>query len=202
MIASKKGYQELLKAGSLIENNFFQRKGVRVALAKTDMTKETTDAIVNAANERLAHGGGLAGMIRQIGGEEVVKESAEVIKKQGKVETGTCAVTGPGKLPCGQIIHAVGPVWGNYEESVARGLLKKCVESVYVKANQLELESISISAISSGIFGYPKDLCAQDMLEQIIKEIDKSTGSLSYIRICIFDQPTFDEFSKEFNKYT
>ena len=123
-------------------------------------------------------------MIARKGGEVITEESQAIIKKQGKVATGTCAVTKAGKLPCSWIIHAVGPIWDKHAETEARRLLKACVTNVYEKAVEMQLGSLSISAISSGIFGYPKDLCATDMLQELELAIGRKQGSLDYIRFC------------------
>lgn len=201
MIAARRSYEVLSKGGGLTEDMNFTRQGVRVALIKTDLTKENTDAIVNAANERLGHGGGVANMIVKAGGPVITEYSKEIIDKQGKVLTGTCVHTKAGNLPCRYVVHAVGPIWSAYEPDEARRLLKECVRNVYKEALELELGSISLTAISSGIFGYPKDLCAEDILSELTKSIDEKKGTVDYIRICIFDQPTYDPFAAEFKKF-
>ena len=92
-------------------------KHVRVSLVKGDMTAETTDAIVNAANTRLLHGGGLAGMISRKGGASIQAESNKLVKEQGLVNTGSCTVTGAGNLGCNYVIHAVGPIYSDYSNA-------------------------------------------------------------------------------------
>ncbi len=77
------------------------------------MVNEETDAIVNAANSQLKHGGGVAGAIRSKGGPEIQKESTEYVDEHGPVNVGTVAVTGAGKLKCKKVIHAVGPRWNS-----------------------------------------------------------------------------------------
>ena len=79
-----------------------------------DITQEKTEAITNAANEHLSHGGGVAGAISRKGGPEIQQLSNKYVREHGIVETGQCAVTGAGKLPFKHVIHAVGPVWSSY----------------------------------------------------------------------------------------
>ncbi len=84
-----------------------------IHIVLNDITSEKVDAITNAANEDLWHGGGVAGAIVRKGGEVIQKESLAYVKKYGRAVTGTCAYTGGGKLPCRYVIHAVGPIWSN-----------------------------------------------------------------------------------------
>ena len=181
----------------------FMRSGIRVSLCKGDLTEETTDAIVNAANEQLRHGGGLAGMIARKGGSSIQQESNLIVQKLGgTVPTGTCVVTKPGLLKCKHIIHAVGPIWSGYSNAKARDILRQTIQSVQKQAEDLSLESYSLTAVSSGIFGYPKDLCATDILGSLttcLKSLPQLTP-LKSIMIVIFDQPTFDAFSEEFSR--
>ena len=179
----------------------FVRRGVHVHLLQGDMTEEETDAIVNAANERLHHGGGLAGMIVRKGGQAIQEESHAYVQRHGEVRVGTCALTGAGALKCGRIIHAVGPVWSEHSHTEARRLLRLCVENVYLAANANHFCSISLTAISSGIFGYPKNLCAADMLEQLTRSIDGCVGSLEYVRVVVHDDETVKVFRSEFAKH-
>ena len=100
---------------------------------------ETSDAITNAANEHLMHGAGVAGAISSKGGPLIQKESREYVKKNGKVPTGSCAVTGAGKLKCKYVIHTVGPIWDNSvppKENI--DLLHSAVYNTLIKANEIE----------------------------------------------------------------
>ena len=90
--------------------------GQTICVVQNDLTAEQVDAIVNAANERLAHGGGVAGAISRRGGPTIQRESAEWIREHGPVPTGSAAITGAGELPARYVIHAVGPVWGTGDE--------------------------------------------------------------------------------------
>ena len=186
------------------ETAFFVRSGIRVALCRGDLTEETTDAIVNAANEKLRHGGGLAGMISRKGGKTIQEESDLVLQTRGGIiSTGSCAVTKAGNLKTKWVIHAVGPIWSDHTNVQARQLLRKAINSVHKQAQELGLQTYSLTAISSGIFGYPKDLCAEDIIGELAEclKVPKNPETLQAIRIVIFDQETFDAFAGEFAKY-
>lgn len=88
-------------------------QNLTVAIVLNDITKEVVDAITNAANEDLWHGGGVAGAISRKGGPIIQKESREYVKKHGRVKTGTCGYTSGGNLRCKYVIHAVGPIWND-----------------------------------------------------------------------------------------
>ncbi len=132
-----------------------------------DLTEEVCDAIVNAANGSLAHGAGVAGVIVRRGGAIIQDESDRWISQNGEVPTGQVAVTVAGALPCKWVIHAVGPVWrgGGASED---GFLASAVENSLRQAEELQLTSIAFPAISSGIFGFPKERCASIMLDAVL----------------------------------
>ena len=133
-----------------------------VQVVQVDITKEESDAITNAANGHLQLGGGVAGAIRSKGGPTIQDECDEYIEKHGKVSVGNCAPTKAGKLKSKYVIHAVGPMWSNSFSKAANVLLlHSAVYNTLAVANQLECKSVSIPAISSGIFGFPKPLCAK-----------------------------------------
>lgn len=136
-----------------------QRLNVHIVL--NDITSEKVDAITNAANEDLWHGGGVAGAISRKGGPTIQKESREYVKQNGRVKTGTCGFTSGGNLKCKYVIHAVGPIWNDRIGPQANvDLLASAVMNTLIMAEKLECKSVSIPAISSGIFGFPKPLCA------------------------------------------
>ena len=175
-----------------------------VQVVQIDITKETTDAITNAANEHLMHGGGVAGAISSKGGPAIQKESSAYVRKHGAVKTGTCAATGAGKLKCKYVIHAVGPIWNNRipaQENV--DALHAAIYNTLVKAHELKCQSVSIPAISSGIFGFPKPLCARVFfraLKQFVVDVKKQEVALNLklVRLSNFDSETTEIFQDEF----
>lgn len=175
----------------------YQRKvkDCLLTVVQDDITNEQVDAIVNAANENLAHGGGVAGAISRKGGEAIQHESTAWVKEHGKVDTGSAAITGAGKLPCKHVIHAVGPVWGTGDEVEK---LSGAIKSVLDLAEDHGLKNISFPAISSGIFGFPKELCASTFFDTVENWLDDNPErSLQEIRFCNFDEPTAKIFERE-----
>lgn len=154
-----------------------------------DMTSEPVDAIVNAANTNLAHGGGLAGAIVARGGEVIQEESNEL----APVATGEAVVTSAGALPCRWVIHAVGPVWGEGGEESS---LRSAVRASLDRAAELAATSIALPAISTGIFGYPKE----DGTAAIVDEarswlLGNPESSLEAVRFTAFDEQTAGLFA-------
>lgn len=165
-----------------------------------DLTKEVVDAIVNAANEHLAHGGGVAGAIVRAGGRIIQEESNDWVREHGPVRTGTAAITGAGRLPARYIIHAVGPVWrgGDNREQEK---LASAVRSALELADEHHLESVSLPAISSGIFRFPKRLCAETILSAIVEFWQTHpNSSVREVNVVNIDRRTADIFEEEASK--
>ena len=168
--------------------------GHRVALYLTDITTVATDAIVNAANTGLGHGGGVAGAIVRRGGQVIQDESDRI----GRVPTGSAAVTSAGKLPTKWVIHAVGPVWRGHTPDENDRLLASAVTASLEIAHSKGLASVAFPAISSGIFGFPKDRCARVMVAAVIAWADSHpTDGPRDIRFTIIDDETVGYFETE-----
>ena len=177
--------------------------GVKLSLYQGDITDEQVDAIVNAANEWLQHGAGVAAAIVHKGGRQIQDESNWITKQYGPLDVGGTAHTSGGNLPCRYVIHTVGPRWKEHGREKSISLLHRaCVESLR-RAAQLELSSIALTAISSGIFGMPKDICARVMFEAVEKfssSNDAEFSTLRDVRIVIIDDSTISVFQEEFVK--
>ena len=120
-----------------------------------DLTQQRVDAIVNAANEALAPGGGVCGAIRKAGGDEIFEECARL----GGCATGDAKATGAGRLPAKHVIHAVGPVWRGGAQGEAEFLASAYRRALEVAA-ELGSRTIAFPALSTGIYGYPPELAA------------------------------------------
>ncbi|XP_069472726.1 protein mono-ADP-ribosyltransferase PARP9-like isoform X2 [Ambystoma mexicanum] len=145
---------------------------IRLSVWRDDLTRHHVDAIVNAANEDLEHIGGLALNILKAGGKQIEKESKDIINKQGKVKTGTIAQTSGGDLPCKVVIHAVGPrCQGKNHQDHGRciQLLHMAIQSIlsFVNNERSHVKSVAIPALSSGIFGFPLEHCAERIVTTI-----------------------------------
>jgi len=161
-------------------------------ILKGDLTLEKVDAIVNAANEYLIHGGGVAGAIVRRGGEVIQDESDEWVRKHGPVKHDKPAYTTAGNLPCRYVIHAVGPVWGSGDENRK---LSEAIKGSLALADELNLDSIAFPAISTGIFGFPTDRAAEVILNTINDYFDQNPISgLDQVRLTLFEDQTVQKF--------
>jgi len=170
----------------------------KLELIQGDLTEQKVDAIVNAANEHLMHGGGVAAAIVRKGGEVIQEESDTWVRKNGRVSHERPAYTHAGHLPCRYVIHAVGPVWGSGDEEIK---LSQAINGSMAVAEQLGLTSIAFPPISTGIFGFPKEKAAvvffhtfQDYFRQ------NRQSKISLVRLVIIDQPTYQVFAEHFKQ--
>jgi O-acetyl-ADP-ribose deacetylase (regulator of RNase III) len=161
-------------------------------LLQGDLTGQRLDAIVNAANAHLQHGGGVAGAISRRGGPAIQAESDLWVRQHGPLTHDRPAVTSGGDLPCKYVIHAVGPVYGEGGEDAKLGA---AVTGALRQADQLGLASIALPAISTGIFGFPKERAAQVILSAISRYFDGTPStSLRLVRLVLIDRPTLEAF--------
>ncbi|XP_040886837.1 protein mono-ADP-ribosyltransferase PARP14-like [Toxotes jaculatrix] len=157
--------------------------GLQVLVCQGDITKQDADALVNAANEDLDHGGGVAAALSKAGGPEVQRES-KALRKTRKIPTGDVVVTTGGNLKCKRLLHAVGPVAGQVGGR-ERFLLEKTVHAALNLAEIMEFKSIAMPCISSGLFGVPVSLCSEAIVTAV-KEFG-SQGGRSLNRIILID---------------
>jgi O-acetyl-ADP-ribose deacetylase (regulator of RNase III) len=163
-------------------------------LIQGDITDQTTDAIVNAANTALQLGGGVAGAIRRKGGPKIQEECNKI----GGTHVGGAVITTGGKLEAKYVIHAVGPINGEEHEDAK---LKDATLNSLILANGKNLMSIAFPAISTGIFGFPKDRCATIMLSTTIAYLEGPTN-LEKVVYCLYDQRTFEIFKNKLQSLT
>ncbi len=177
-----------------------------IQIVQGDITTEDVDAIVNAANEHLQHGGGLAWAISKRGGATIQKESDDWIRQHGLVPHSRPAWTSGGLLPAKYVIHAVGPVWGDTQsQSTGAGgnednKLESAVTGSLRVADELKCSSIALPAISTGIFGFPKDRAAGIIFSAVEKYFEDNPSSLEVVKLVLYDQPTVDVFIKSWQE--
>jgi len=140
--------------------------GHRVVLVQGDLTEEEADALVNAANSYLQHGGGVAGALVRKGGPQIQAESDEWVRRHGPVPTGGVAITGAGRLRARAILHTVGPVWSGGTRGEEQQLAE-AIRNTLEAARAQGYERIAMPAISTGIFGFPKERAAPIFWEAI-----------------------------------
>jgi O-acetyl-ADP-ribose deacetylase (regulator of RNase III) len=174
------------------------QSGARLQLVQGDLTQENVDAIVNAANSHLQHGGGVAGAIVRGGGAQIQAESSAWVRQHGPVTHAKPAYTSAGSLPCRYVIHAVGPVWGEGDEEAK---LAAAVTGSLRVADELHLASIALPAISTGIFGFPRERAARVILTVIQDYFAQApTSSLQRVRLVLFDTATLAAFRQAWNE--
>jgi putative ATPase len=167
-----------------------------LSLIHGDLTEEAVDAIVNAANARLQHGGGVAGAIIRRGGAIIQRQSEEWVRRHGPVAHDRPALTGAGALPCRHVIHAVGPVWGEGGED---GKLRAAILGALDLAQAEGFVSLALPAISTGIFGFPKDRGARLLLQAVADHCQaQPAGTLREVHVTLIDEPTLQVFAAEF----
>jgi O-acetyl-ADP-ribose deacetylase (regulator of RNase III) len=191
----------------ILEINLDNNKILR--LVEGDITERNVDVIVNAANSYLKHGGGVAAAIVRKGGAVIQDESDMIITAGGLVPVGSAVITTAGRLPCKAVIHTVGPRMGEGNEDYK---LRKAVRSSLLLASEKGFTSISMPAISSGLFGFPKDRCARILVEESKTFLEGNNNNntqnsnisnnntqskLNIIEFCIFDNETAVHFEKE-----
>jgi O-acetyl-ADP-ribose deacetylase len=170
--------------------------GQSLQLIHGDLTEEHVDAIVNAANAQLQHGGGVAGAIVRRGGVQIQEESDAWVRSHGSITQDAPALTGPGRLPCRHVIHAVGPVWGEGNEDVK---LQAAVCGALRVADERGFTSLALPAISTGVFGFPKDRGARILIDAALGFFAAHPSSpLTQVRITLIDLPSVRVFASEF----
>ena len=153
-----------------------------------NLLEEPVEAIVNAANGRLAHGGGVAGIIARAAGQALIDESERIVRSRGTLPTGSAVVTTAGKLPFKGVIHAVGPRYGEGDEEQK---LIEALASAFERATERGWQSVSFPAVSSGIFAVPLEICARAYIAAA------RASPLGKVRLCLRDQPVIDAVLEE-----
>jgi O-acetyl-ADP-ribose deacetylase (regulator of RNase III) len=164
-------------------------KGRQIVLLKEDITEMDTDAIVNAANKDLILGAGVAGAIRTKGGPAIQEECNRI----GGAPVGGAAITTGGNLKARYVIHAVGPRMGEGDEDTK---LADATRNSLALAHDKGLTSIAFPAISTGVFGFPKDRCALIMLATAAETLKKQETCLKEVVFCLWGEETLRVFKE------
>lgn len=168
--------------------------GVLVQLVKGDITELSVDAIVNPANSDLVLGGGVAGRIREKGGDMIQKECDEI----HNCPLGQAVVTSGGNLKAKYVIHAVGPRY--HIDPEPEKYLAMAVCNSLKRAEEKKLSSIALPAISTGIFGYPLEEASKIIISAVLDFIKNGTRSLEVIKICLYTEKDYNIFEETFKK--
>ena len=190
--------------------SFKTREGRSLFVYQGDLTKHNVDVLVNPANSRLLLGGGVAGAILEAGGKTIQNECDKYIRTNGELADGEAVVTGAGKMKCEAIIHAVGPKWqeaasyiGQRELQSKQETAKETLKLAIINALDAgqQFRSMAIPAVSSGIFGFPNDLCAKILVSTALEFCQENPScNLQEIHFVNIDTPTVKAFEQEFEK--
>ena len=164
----------------------------QLEIVQGDITDLDVDAIVNAANEQLQLGAGVAGAIRQKGGASIQEECNRI----GGTPVGTAVMTGAGHLKAKQVIHAVGPRMGEGDEDRK---LAAAVRAALALADRRGLKSIALPALSTGVFGFPMERAARLMLTEIHRYLQGGT-KLERVVVALWDDEAFEIWKRELRR--
>ena len=161
-------------------------------LRRADITTLDVDAIVNAANQSLAGGGGVDGAVHRAGGPEIMRE---LHARYDRCPTGSAVITGAGRMPSRYVIHAVGPRWrdGAHGES---GLLRSAYDSAFLLAHEHGLHRVASASLSTGIYGFPVQLAAPIALDAARAALERDRTSLREIVFALFSDDVMDVYSR------
>jgi O-acetyl-ADP-ribose deacetylase len=175
-------------------------------LAMGDITEETSDAIVNAANSGLLGGGGVDGAIHRAAGPALLAECKKIRDQRGPLPPGQAVITPGANLKAKYVIHTVGPVWQGGKVNEPQ-ILESCYCNSMEQANRKFCASVSFPSVSTGAFGYPVGAAAQIAL-RAIADLLHNPKSVKLVRFVLFDQRTYDayaaaaeELSRDFPHY-
>lgn len=160
-------------------------------IVKDDITQQDTDAVVNAANKRLAPGGGVAGAIHKAAGEKLWEEC----KKTGGCQTGEAKITKAYNLPSKYVIHTVGPVYSKTDKDSE--YLASCYKKSLELAHNNNIKSVSFPAISTGAFGYPVEKAADIAIKTIVKWLrNNPRKNVELVRLVLYSRDDYEVHKK------
>ena len=160
----------------------------KISIVQGDITQQTTDAIVNAANSSLMGGGGVDGAIHRNGGPAILEECKQIVARQGRLPTGEAVITTGGNLKAKFVIHTVGPIWHGGNKGEPELLASAYRESLKI-ATENNLSSLSFPSISTGAYGYPSAHAAKVALAAVIDSL-KGETSIREVVFVLFDDST------------
>ena len=166
----------------------------RLSVIQGDITKQSTDAIVNAANPGLMGGGGVDGAIHRAGGSAILGECKQIVAKQGRLPTGKAVITTGGNLKARHVIHTVGPIWYGGTKNEADSLASAYRESLKL-ATENNLVSVSFPSISTGAYGYPVAEAAKVAMKAVASFLGEQVTSIKEVVFVLFDSATYAAYT-------
>ena len=164
-----------------------------LSVAIGDITTFQVDAIVNAANSRLAGGGGVDGAIHSAAGSTVADQCRKIVETAGPCSTGNAVVTDAGDLLASWIIHTVGPVWGAQSPIDSSTLLARCYTSSLELASSIGAKSLAFASISTGVYGFPQELAAPLAVGSVLSWLrdNLTTSPIEAVTLVCFDERNY-----------
>ena len=173
----------------------------KLAIVQGDITRQATDAIVNAANSSLMGGGGVDGAIHRAGGPAILEECRQIVSRQGRLPTGKAVITTGGNLKARFVIHTVGPIWHGGNRREPELLASAYQESLKVAAEH-NLSSISFPSISTGAYGYPVAEAARVAIKTVASFLKERGTSIREVVFVLFDSATFESYASVLGEIT
>ncbi len=166
---------------------------IKIEVYRGDITQLEIDAMVNAANNHLWMGGGVAGALKRAGGKEIETEAV----KKGPIPIGEAVATGAGKLKAKYVIHAA--VMGQDLKTDAKKI-RQATRNSLLRGDELKIKSIALPALGTGVGGFPMDECARIMISEVLEYATGNTG-IERVVFVLYDQPAYQAFKQELDKH-
>lgn len=171
----------------------------KLSLIQGDITRQETEAIVNAANPSLMGGGGVDGAIHRAGGPAILEECKKIVARIGRLPPGKAVITTAGNLKAKYVIHTVGPIWHGGNKGEAETLAGTYQESLKL-ATENQLKSISFPSISTGAYGYPVKQAARIALNTVASYLRNNITSVREINFVLYDHLTYESYLSALNE--
>jgi len=166
-----------------------------LSIIQGDITRQETEAIVNAANSSLMGGGGVDGAIHRAGGPAILEDCKKIVAKQGRLPTGQAVITTGGNLRAKYVIHTVGPVWHGGTRGEPELLASAYSESLKV-ATENKIGSVSFPSISTGVYSYPVAEAAEIALHTVAEYLGQEDTTVKEVVFVLFDSGTYREYAR------
>jgi O-acetyl-ADP-ribose deacetylase (regulator of RNase III) len=189
---------KILEVDSMNDNSSRLINGARLSILQGDITKQDTDAIVNAANSSLMGGGGVDGAIHRAGGAAILEECKQIVARQGRLPAGQAVITTAGNMKARHVIHTVGPIWRGGGSGEAELLASAYHESLKLAAEN-GLTSVSFPSISTGAYSYPLEEAAGIAVNTVATFLKEST-SIKEVIFVLFDSRTLEAYAAAIEK--
>jgi O-acetyl-ADP-ribose deacetylase (regulator of RNase III) len=166
----------------------------KLSLLQGDITRQNTDAIVNAANSGMMGGGGVDGAIHRSGGPDILEDCRKIVSRQGRLPAGEAVITTGGNLKAKHVIHTVGPVWHGGHGSEPELLASAYRQSLRVSVEN-GIKSLSFPSISTGAYGYPLKLAAPIALQTVIDFLNRDESIVEVVFV-LFEDKTYEAYAQ------